>query len=160
MPLTLVAKPDGNVDIERFGAVLAWFGPLGPGFFDTIKNTCMLPGFQGQIATKETETYLANDRPGTYLIRFSSEAAGYFTITVVVSEKKLNHFRILHRPGGKYKIGDVEFNSLEEVVLDGKKKKHKKQLNLGLKTPMPRTKYEHMAERWNNNPSISTYKAF
>jgi len=92
---------DGDVNMEFFGDMLAWFGPLtladGTTILDTISATLEKPYFFGSMTAGEagqefSKTYPGGLVVGTYLLRFST-SRGTFSITFV-SPEGLKHIRV------------------------------------------------------------------
>jgi len=106
-----------TVKIEKFNDMLEWFGPFGRNseFVEQLVDTLSLPGFCGKLENHVIYNYLSEESPGTYLIRFSSEK-GYYAITVIQKDKKLKSFRIEHKIGGPYVIGQSEYSSLGDLI--------------------------------------------
>jgi len=88
------------VEIESFGRLLQWFGPLRSArgeetILDRMRLTCSLPGFYGELETKEAGRMLEGKSEGHYLIRFSlSEPLGY-AITRVGTGGQIKNVKIL-----------------------------------------------------------------
>jgi len=130
------------VDIEWFGKVLMWFGPLpNPesenynwevGFLENIRTTLNEKWFHGDLTTKESVDKLSEKLGGTYLIRFSS-IPGYYTISQISGGRKVIHQRIKHSPGGPYIIDNDEYNTLNDLVTQR-----------GYTLPCPGSKYQNM----------------
>jgi len=88
------------VDIEAYGRLVRWFGPFKnkhgeETILDRMRLTCSLPGFWGDLETKEAQTRLEGKPEGFYLIRFSlSEPLGY-AITRVGAGNQIKNVKIL-----------------------------------------------------------------
>ena len=48
-------------------------------------------------------------------MRFSSRDPGLYSISVL-DNKKVKHYRIIHKAGTKFRLANVERNSLEELL--------------------------------------------
>ena len=59
---------------------------------------------------------MAEEKKGTFLIRFSSRDPGCYAVSVVSKGSKLKHFRVYHKPGLDYLIGNSECSSVEDIV--------------------------------------------
>eukprot|EP01095_Lingulamoeba_sp_RSL-Kostka_P018132 TRINITY_DN97_c0_g1_i1.p1 TRINITY_DN97_c0_g1~~TRINITY_DN97_c0_g1_i1.p1 ORF type:complete len:523 (+),score=211.21 TRINITY_DN97_c0_g1_i1:57-1625(+) len=98
----------GNiVTIEKFGALLNFFGPIEGGDKDIltrIMRTCKQPWFHGDISKKQAENLLRSYKEGYYLIRLSETMSGTFTISKVTPKKTINHQRIIYQPQVGYTI--------------------------------------------------------
>jgi len=139
----LIVKKDKtgveSVTLEDFSKMLEWFGPLEPGNGILLRMEAGLrfKGFFGEIETGDAEKLLNGKKKGTYLIRFSTRDPGCYAITVLSKLGALKHFRIQHKAGQPYIVGNNEHPSLDALV-----KAHKKELYL--KYPHIGSKYEAM----------------
>jgi serine/threonine protein kinase len=111
------------VNLEHFGRVLNYFGPLTDAnhtVLDNIRELLRQPWFHGDISTDISKSKLANQPPGTFLIRFSSGVDGWFTLSFVTQHGAIRHQRIKHTPGGPYILcpENEEFKSLQDLVQD------------------------------------------
>jgi len=100
----LLVSNEGKVTIERFGQILALFGPLtrepNPPFFRKMKEIIPQPWFYGDISKDEAFQLLRNKEPGTFLVRFSSNPLQVgFVISYVHPNKVVYHSRVFHSPG-------------------------------------------------------------
>jgi len=130
------------VQIQNFGNLLKWFGPLGtPGSEDTfllrVQDICSNRWFFGDISQKLAEEQLSLHAPGCFLIRFSSQPGNY-TLSKLISrdgKKLVVHIRILHE-NDNYHFNldgkEHQFSNLDDLVKD---------TQLDLKTPCPGSKY-------------------
>jgi len=132
----VLVRKDDIVTIEEYGALLQRFGPLDDfaGFLDRIVSLLKKTWFHGDISSEDSEKIVMSRDNGTFLVRFSSDPGSY-AVTAKTSAGKLKHFRIHHKAGLDYLIGQIECKSLEEII----KKYHKE---LGLKSPAPGSPYE------------------
>lgn len=93
-----------TVDVEKFGRVLGWFGPLR-NLLTTITNVLRQPWFFGYIEYNDADHRLANKQPGTFLVRFSSNSSPCcFAISKVNSQGKTVHLRIQHKFAGDFTL--------------------------------------------------------
>jgi serine/threonine protein kinase len=130
------------VNVERFGQVLNWFGPLvrpkdSPQFIDVIRETLAQLWFHGNIETGEAQRRLNGQGPGCFLIRFSTNPTypTCYTISKVSKDGKTAHIRISHAPGEGFSVNDEHtYASLEELVTKLGKA-------LDLRTPCPGSQY-------------------
>eukprot|EP01087_Luapelamoeba_hula_P014896 TRINITY_DN4423_c0_g1_i3.p1 TRINITY_DN4423_c0_g1~~TRINITY_DN4423_c0_g1_i3.p1 ORF type:complete len:331 (-),score=45.69 TRINITY_DN4423_c0_g1_i3:59-1051(-) len=113
------------VNVERFGQILNWFGPMcsrdGLTFVDTIISILQHEWFHGDIPTSEAHRRLiAHQMAGTFLIRFSNNPShpGCYTISRVSSTGQIAHIRISHVPGecGFSVNDDYTYPTLVELV--------------------------------------------
>jgi serine/threonine protein kinase len=116
----IVAEPDDDktridppmvVNLERFGKVLSWFGPLEPResassftILERVADALKQPWFHGDIARVRCEKSLSKKEPGTYLVRVSTTVDGAFTISKVSRNGKVNHQRIDFKPNKGFTI--------------------------------------------------------
>ncbi|KAL6062209.1 Dual specificity protein kinase [Balamuthia mandrillaris] len=129
----LVAEPESRgqvrsqVNIQWFGSVLDWFGPLergakGANILDNMRNICSNQWFHGDIEMNEAQRRLSGMPPGTFLVRFSTNAAypGAFTITRVSEQMAIGNVRIRqHRNPTGFSVNDERiFESLEALVTE------------------------------------------
>jgi len=113
-----------KVNIEHFGKLLNWFGPVDDpdvgnwrfSILDRFRDALTLEAFFGEITTNEAVDELSVSSNGTYLIRFSESVKGYFSLSQVSQNRRVVHTRIKHIPGGPYIIDKAEFNSLKDLV--------------------------------------------
>jgi serine/threonine protein kinase len=112
----------GMVTLESFGGNLACFGPLmtlmGVAFLTRIRSVVELECFHGYITPEMAEERLADQQPGTFLLRLSSHA-GIFTVSVV-TRKGVEHKRILYKAtsdfGPVYLYNSCPYRSLNDLL--------------------------------------------
>ncbi|ELR14206.1 protein kinase domain containing protein [Acanthamoeba castellanii str. Neff] len=112
----------GMVTLESFGGNLACFGPLmnlmGVAFLTRIRSVVELECFHGYITPEMAEERLADQQPGTFLLRLSSHA-GIFTVSVV-TRKGVEHKRILYKAtsdfGPVYLYNSCPHRSLNDLL--------------------------------------------
>jgi len=128
---------DDLVSIESFGRWLEWFGPMTDiTILDRVIDLLKNGWFHGEISSPNAEKLLLKaNKKGHFLVRFSSSDPGCYAISVMSKTGKLKHFRVYHKPGLDYLIGNIECKSLEEII-----EKHGKELYL--RTPCPGSPYE------------------
>eukprot|EP01090_Pellita_catalonica_P011572 TRINITY_DN2332_c0_g2_i1.p1 TRINITY_DN2332_c0_g2~~TRINITY_DN2332_c0_g2_i1.p1 ORF type:complete len:456 (-),score=64.96 TRINITY_DN2332_c0_g2_i1:98-1465(-) len=124
---SLFAEPTENerdfkVNIQRFGQLLYWFGPLKerkPGtrtFLDGIYHMLEKEWFHGPIDKVEAQRRLMGKPIGTFLVRFST-MRGFYTISRVQSNGQVSHIRISHIPNGPFSVtDDSKFATLPELI--------------------------------------------
>jgi len=139
---TLTMKKDSRgetVSLEDFSKMLEWFGPLekGASILKNVEAGLRMKGFFGDIETSEAEKVLNGKKKGTYLIRFSTRDPGCYAITVLSKTNALKHYRIAHKAGQKYFLGNSEYDTLDSLI-----KTHKKELYL--KNPLCGSTYDVM----------------
>jgi len=122
--LLKVDEKTSEVTVESFAAVLEWFGPLdGIGMLDRIYNLFQEKYFWGLASRDEADQALmkfSKDK-GTFLLRLSGTEPGGFTLSCVVKDGTLQHFRINHKAGGTYNLGSVQYSSLDELLKNSSK---------------------------------------
>mmetsp|Transcript_28558 Transcript_28558/g.71798 ORF Transcript_28558/g.71798 Transcript_28558/m.71798 type:complete len:494 (-) Transcript_28558:138-1619(-) len=131
------------VNLEKFGKLLAWFGPLVPPkgsnvtpMLSKVHTILRSEWFHGDINNQEAEDRLNGQKYGCFLIRFSS-VAGCFTISSQSKEKRVIHQRIAHVPGEGFHFWNKKYETLQDLI-DKEKTKFK------FKTPCPGSKYQYL----------------
>eukprot|EP01121_Diplochlamys_sp_Union-15-3_P002396 TRINITY_DN12093_c0_g1_i1.p1 TRINITY_DN12093_c0_g1~~TRINITY_DN12093_c0_g1_i1.p1 ORF type:complete len:452 (-),score=86.26 TRINITY_DN12093_c0_g1_i1:17-1372(-) len=152
LKLALVTISGGKqvVNMEKFGNILKWFGPIrdpsttpkNNTFLDSMRELMKQEWFHGDIDDTAVSGLLSGKPGGTFLIRFSSSFEGSFTISQINKDQIINRFRITHTPGSAYFINGEPFASLQDLVA-GKK------LNLAC----PGNRYRFIFSQ----PSVSGY---
>ncbi|KAL6077604.1 protein kinase [Balamuthia mandrillaris] len=141
-----------TVTIENFARALECFGPMeNLAWLDKLGEILSKPWFYGDINTKEAEVLLAAKKPGSYIVRFSSDP-GSFTISCKNKQSELAHYRIKHKAGLKFLLGNAEFDSLEAVI-----KHHRKKLYL--RKAVGGSKYEFLFSKGPLRDVISAYES-
>merc|ERR1712137_314327 len=123
----LLSDKESRVTIEQFSRILEWFGPLTDltSFLQSVEDLLSKPWFHGEISAVEAEKLLSPKPAGTFLVRFSSRDPGCYAISVMGKGSKLKHYRVYHKPGLQYLIGNSECSSIYEII-----SKYGKDLNL------------------------------
>jgi len=144
-----VNSPPSVVDLDSFGRLLNWFGPLeGPSFLVNLRNVMRQPWFHGDVETKDAEKLLSGRKKGCFLVRLSTSKAGMFTISKVAS-KGINHQRVQNKSGVGLSLKIVSGKGpkkktvviTENVTLDTFIVRKNVASGLGLKDPCPGSKY-------------------
>lgn len=137
------------VDLEKFGKVLSYFGPIedpssenGSSILDRMLSLLRSKWFHGDITTEEAQEILGGKSGNTFLIRFSS-VGGMYTLSLMTPSRKILHQRI-KRVDGCYLVEGVKYESLQQF-LDAK----------NLTEACPGSKYEHLFQ--NNPPNECGY---
>jgi serine/threonine protein kinase len=83
-----LSKNDEYVLIETFGNVLDWFGPLNKAndMVARMKSLVSKRWFHGDTTARESTIKLAEQPPGTFLVRFSRSQLGSFTVAYVTKK--------------------------------------------------------------------------
>jgi hypothetical protein len=68
------------------------------------------------------------------MVRFSTQQPGFYTITAMSEENALKHYRIKHKAGLGFLLGNAEYPSLPKLI-----KANRKELYLKVRLPTPRT---------------------
>jgi len=148
-----------TMDIERFGLILQWFGPLCStnqnrgAFFDRIESTVKNKWYHGELTSQEAENILlAQNEKGKYdfLVRASLNPQYPFSMSRIEgakSKRQFAHYRIAYsRSTGEFtmifesKAGlkqEIRSDSLASFVKTARS-------TLGLKKPIASTKYGHI----------------
>jgi len=119
LKIVLVTRKEDVVTMEDFSNILEWFGPFTKNteFLENVTRTVSMRGFFGDILTKDAERMMAGRKPGNYMIRFSGQQPGYYTITSMTSENVLKHYRIKHKAGLGYVLGNKEYPTLARLLV-------------------------------------------
>jgi len=112
-----------NVDLETFGEFCQWFGPIyipkdpakEPTILDHVRTLMQQPWFFGRVDTATAEQKLSGRPEGTFLVRFSSQVPGWYTISLIQGGEVV-HKRISHSPGKPFFVNQESYNSLLELV--------------------------------------------
>eukprot|EP01121_Diplochlamys_sp_Union-15-3_P015711 TRINITY_DN5240_c0_g1_i2.p1 TRINITY_DN5240_c0_g1~~TRINITY_DN5240_c0_g1_i2.p1 ORF type:complete len:332 (-),score=55.29 TRINITY_DN5240_c0_g1_i2:32-1027(-) len=108
----LATKKDEDefTSLEKFGLFLKWFGPMiepkakGCPIIDRMLATANNRWFHGDISKQESESRLATQKKGTFLVRLSTTEPERtpFTITKVNKKGAINHQRVYSNAKGYY----------------------------------------------------------
>eukprot|EP01097_Dermamoeba_algensis_P001375 TRINITY_DN1518_c0_g2_i1.p1 TRINITY_DN1518_c0_g2~~TRINITY_DN1518_c0_g2_i1.p1 ORF type:complete len:555 (+),score=119.45 TRINITY_DN1518_c0_g2_i1:113-1777(+) len=137
----VITNEEEVVRLEKFGDVLAWFGPLvesqkGVVLMEKIRNLIKEPWFHGDISTPQSELLLGHKPNGTFLVRFSTSSPGAYTISRVGhTNGAISHHRIINQPGTGFLWNTKAYPSLIELMRDVKNE-------LGLLYPAGGSKYQ------------------
>jgi len=97
-----VSSPSSpKVSIESFSDCLAYFGGVGQlekrtdglKFLQGIVSLLKVPYFHGEQTQAQAESLLAPHKPGTFLVRYSSDL-GFFSISFIDKKGEFKHSRI------------------------------------------------------------------
>jgi len=120
-------------DIEHFGKILDWFGPMvtptmsnSPGgeredqFWSKIRKVMKCSWFHGDISTEDAITLLSAQKfpQGTFLVRFSTTNPGSFTISSVSSTSSIKHQRISSTGDGRFTFNGKHYDDLSDIIKD------------------------------------------
>jgi len=123
----IVAQKEGSsgdrttVDIQHFGRVLGWYGPLkavGKDILMHIEGICREQWFHGDIDASDAIIKLNGSAPGSFLVRYSTVTAnftGAFTISRVTDDNSIVHVKIERSEAGGYVLHN-EFKTLAELI--------------------------------------------
>ncbi|KAL6062210.1 serine/threonine-protein kinase STY17 isoform X1 [Balamuthia mandrillaris] len=126
----IVAQPEPGesqrteVDIQWFGMVLQWFGPLHRqvpegelGFLDNLREMLSRPWFHGDVEMEDAQLRLNGAPPGTFLVRFSRQKGAY-AITRVSEGGSIGNIRIARTSQGLSVSDDKHYATLDELIAD------------------------------------------
>jgi len=82
---------------------------------DKTRKLMSNPWFHGDTTTEEAQERLSGKPGNTFLIRFSS-VDGWYTISQITDARAIRHQRVKHKPGTRYSVDGVEYDSLEHLV--------------------------------------------
>jgi serine/threonine protein kinase len=110
-----------SVTAYEFAGFLRWFGPLHPdtSIITFMKSVFDKEWFWPDLSTKDASIYLSGQPDGTFLIRFSSQRNGSYTISWTRRQKILNS-RITYVPSSGTYITPTgkSFASLDAWVVE------------------------------------------
>jgi len=110
------------VNIEQFGKVLDWFGPLekhngSETILDRIRKLLMKQWFHGDVSTNEAQVRLSGFPNGTFLVRFSTTHPGCYTISSLTQNAtNIKHQRVSFVPGKGFNNNGQWYNSIDEII--------------------------------------------
>jgi len=116
---------DEVVYLETFGRVVSFFGPLvtnsSLSFLEKIRETLRKPWFHGDISSEESNTRLFGKPIGTYLIRFSLNGLGTFTLSRVSNSGSIVHQRFsFDIDMQKFIFKNNEYESIDDFLIKEK----------------------------------------
>eukprot|EP00019_Armaparvus_languidus_P006004 CAMPEP_0168607050 /NCGR_PEP_ID=MMETSP0420-20121227/16923_1 /TAXON_ID=498008 /ORGANISM="Pessonella sp." /LENGTH=538 /DNA_ID=CAMNT_0008646807 /DNA_START=56 /DNA_END=1672 /DNA_ORIENTATION=- len=107
------------VHIEKFGKVLDCFSPVSSAeVLDQIQQLCAEVWFHGHLSTTDAQTRLSNTPAGCFLVRFSSQEHGSYTISLVTPAGAIRHQRVRHIDSS-FVLQNHRYASLRAVVAEG-----------------------------------------
>jgi hypothetical protein len=106
------------VPLEWFGKVVDWFGPFNAAQLDEVYATLSEPWFHGDVATADAERMLSDQPIGSFLVRYSNQSRGFFTISRVASSNAIHHQRVQHRPLlPDFRLVDHQYETLRKLIV-------------------------------------------
>jgi len=142
-----VLAVDERVTLEQFAKILEWFGPLtGLQILDSVEDLLKKNWFHGNLSSQDAEKKLSKQKKGTFLVRFSAREPGSYALSAVSQGGRMKHYRVYHKPGIQYMIGETECSSLDEIL----SKYHKE---LFLKAACPGSPYQDIFDTLKRNVS-------
>jgi len=125
----VVGPLDKTIDIERFGLILHWYGPMCPlqsrdNLIGKVASLLQEPWFHGELTRKEAENILVTENidklKRDFLIRTSTHPTAPFAMTRIESVQKKNiefaHHRISYdRNTGEYCMQFETREGLREI---------------------------------------------
>lgn len=117
-----------TVELEKWGRVTGWFGPLElprpkeNGFLDRISDMLKNPWFHGYLRTPAAETLLGAQIPGTFLVRFSNAHKGAFSMSLVNPEGKVVHYLVPYKPPKGFLWENSYYESIQKIIATYAKK--------------------------------------
>lgn len=129
------------LSLEWFGRVIDWFGPITDANLDEMYATLAEKWFHGDVATSDAERMLGDQTIGAFLVRFSTQSRGLFTISRIATNNAIHHQRILHRPLlAEFRVLDHHYKTLREMITGETK-------SLQLKEPCPGSKFHNIFQK-------------
>jgi len=113
------------VNIEQFGKILDWLGPLeiieqcqtGNTIWDRIRQLLMKSWFHGDTSTSEAQVRLSGLPGGTFLVRFSSTHPGCYTISSLTQNNStIKHQRVIFTAGKGFNYNGDWYTSLDDII--------------------------------------------
>lgn len=126
------------INIETFGKVLEYVGPLSSDFLVRLVSLMSRAWFHGTVDTGQAEESLKDRKPGTFLIRYSNRVPGQFTITRLDHEGNPVHKRI-ERENGLFVVSGKRYETLDVLV-------EKEWKNLNMISSAPGSPYQVIFE--------------
>jgi hypothetical protein len=106
------------VTLEWFGSVVDWFGPLTVANLRDMYATLVEKWFHGELSTCDAERMLGDKASGTFLVRFSTQSRGSFTISRVATNNAIHHLRVQHHPlQADFSILNRHYTSLRDMIV-------------------------------------------
>jgi len=161
-----------TIDIERFGLILQWYGPLisanqnRSAFFDRIESIIKNKWYHGELTSQEAENILLSQNEKgkyDYLVRASLNPQYPFSMSRIEgnkSKRSFAHYRIAYsRSTGEFsmlfesKAGlkqEIRSDSLTSFVKTARS-------TLGLKKPIASTKYAYIFVKQLESHGQGTY---
>ncbi|EGC29890.1 SH2 domain-containing protein [Dictyostelium purpureum] len=156
LKLLLVPSDSDVVTIDMFGKILTWCGPLtnGKDFFEKVYSICSIKGFLGQTSSKNANTYLAGKKPGTYILRFSSDPGSY-AISYLNKNKEIVHARVIYKPGSGYihHGGQTHYSTLDDLIKNTFK-------SLGIKEPFEGGPFHALSVAASKGPNFNVVGSY
>lgn len=120
---TPARKNESMVNIQNWGKILEWFGPIADPattphthtILDDVRELLEKPWFHGDTDTTQAQERLSGKAGGTFLVRFSS-VEGWFTISQISSDRIIQHQRVRHKPSEPYYVDEIAYPSLYDLV--------------------------------------------
>jgi hypothetical protein len=74
--------------------------------------------FHGDVSTSDAERMLGDQTIGSFLVRFSTQSRGLFTISRIATNNAIHHQRILHRPLlAEFSVLDHHYKTLRQMIV-------------------------------------------
>jgi hypothetical protein len=127
-----------TLSLEWFGRVVDWFGPITDANLDEMYATLAEKWFHGDVSTSDAERMLGDQTIGSFLVRFSTQSRGLFTISRIATNNAIHHQRILHRPLlAEFRVLDHHYSTLRQMIVGETK-------SLQLKEACPGSKFHNI----------------
>eukprot|EP01104_Vermistella_antarctica_P019284 TRINITY_DN7489_c0_g1_i1.p1 TRINITY_DN7489_c0_g1~~TRINITY_DN7489_c0_g1_i1.p1 ORF type:complete len:517 (+),score=149.34 TRINITY_DN7489_c0_g1_i1:57-1553(+) len=107
-----------KVHMERLGKVMGWFGPANDHFLVHVRDILRQNWFFGDTNARTAQNKLSKEKPGTFLVRFSSNntTPSWFTISRVTSDRQIVHLRVMHEAGGDFVLDNKTYPDLAKLI--------------------------------------------
>jgi serine/threonine protein kinase len=113
-----------QVHIQTFGDILDWFSGMdvrdGETVLDRMRLLLENKWFHGDISSNEAARRFRGKEPGTFLVRFTTNAdfPGAFTITRFSQQETVSNIRVIQDKNGFYVNKNSVHPTLETLILD------------------------------------------
>jgi len=117
--LLLNNSSSDDVDVEKFGQFIGLLGPFDKKLLDRVASITKTNWFHGILTKAEAESRLSNEKPGTFLVRFSANNPGCYVISKVATDRSPKHILIAHNKDGSFstKVKDAKtYPTFEDLL--------------------------------------------
>jgi hypothetical protein len=105
----------GHVSVYRFEAFTKAFGPPAKAVSEA-EELLNQSWFHGYLSGEESKTLLSNQRPGTFLVRFSKSRPGAYSIDGVPSPGNVLMTLVNRTANNSFQLDGVEYDTIAQLV--------------------------------------------